>query len=283
MEGEKNRRRRERRPRGRKLSKINKEQLKKGIYIIPGIFTVANIYCGYYSIIQAIRENYEISAILIMIATFLDLIDGRIARLTKTTSRFGSELDSLADVVSFGVAPAILVYHWSLKNLPQIGWTFSFIYVICGAIRLARYNIASEPASRKYFTGLPIPPAAGILASFIFYSPEPIADRFTSLLVGLMVIFISFLMVSTVRYRTFKDIDWRQRQSWSYLVVMGVFFAAISYDPKFFLLLVGQIYLFSGGFFFAVNYLREMRKERGDREVVNRPENEEKSDEPSLP
>ena len=255
----------EKKTRKPRLGKIRRENLKRGIYIIPGIFTAANIYCGYYSIIQSIRENYEIAAMLIILAAFIDLIDGRIARITKTTSGFGTELDSLADVISFGIAPALLVYSWSLNNLPKIGWTFTFIYVICGAIRLARHNVKSESTDKRFFLGLPIPPAAGIISSLIFYSPDPVEDKFVSVLVGMLVLSISFLMVSTVRYRTFKDVDLRKKQSWGYIVIMGLFFACISINPKFFLLVVALLYLLSGGVFIIINrYKEHKKKDRGE-------------------
>ena len=144
-----------------------KKSMKKGIYILPNLFTLGNMLCGFYSIISTIEGRFHHAAVAIFIAALADGLDGKIARLTKTCSRFGVEFDSLADLVSFGVAPALLIYIWALRPYQRVGWLAAFLFVICGALRLARFNVQVYTSENKYFTGLPIPAAATTIASFV--------------------------------------------------------------------------------------------------------------------
>ena len=162
---------------GRPRRRLSRERISRGLFVLPTLFTVGNLFCGYWSIWSSIRGTFERSAVLIVLAAVLDLLDGRIARMTHSTSEFGEEYDSLADLVSFGVAPAVLVYSWGLADFERLGWVASFLFVVCGSMRLARFNIQTHVADKKYFVGLPIPAAAGTISVLVLATPEPLVDR----------------------------------------------------------------------------------------------------------
>src|ERR1051326_1655222 len=206
------------------MSRIERQRFRKrrvrerphlGLSIIPSLFTIGNIFCGCFSIISVIKGKYDNAALAIGVGYVLDGLDGRIARLTNTTSDFGMELDSLADMVTFGVAPAILAFTWGLgsfkdtpgeivQHVTQLGWFATFAFVLCGGLRLARFNIQSkkppETASKRYFVGLPIPAAAGIIAAIVHFGKQPILIVGSALLWYFLVTLVAFLMISTVRY-----------------------------------------------------------------------------------
>jgi len=230
----------------RRGGKSNPGGLRRGIYLFPTLFTVGNIFCGYFAILHGMKGDFEKSALLILLATVLDALDGKVARLTGSTSPFGLELDSLADLISFGVAPAVLVQSWGLTQFGRTAWISSFIYVICGATRLARFNIQTAHADKKYFVGLPIPAAAAVLAATIYSHPDPLEDVLTSLLLCAFLVLVSILMVSKTRYRSFKDVDFRHRKPYLYVVGFAVVIAAVATAPKQTLLLACYGYLVSG-------------------------------------
>lgn len=237
--------------------------LKKTLFILPNLFTLSSIFCGFFAIVacttvdgssgETATEDFYKAALLIVFAMFFDVIDGRVARLTKTESAFGVQIDSLADVVSFGVAPAILVYRWSLQQLGTPGLIVSFAYLACGAIRLARFNVlAMAPSGApkkpgKYIVGLPIPGAAGVLVSIIVANFAVTGSLQSSPeLILTVVIALSFFMVSTVPFRSFKDI----KLSWRSVVFVAVTIAssavvAVQFHPSFALvwLIVGYVAL----------------------------------------
>src|SRR5262247_4216257 len=202
----------------------DRAHIHRSLSIVPSLFTIGNIFCGYYSIISTLRGNWDYAAVLIGIGYILDGLDGRIARLTKTASDFGVQLDSLADLVTFGIAPAILAFNWGfsategmpgnvVKHVHQLGSVASFLFVVCGALRLARFNLQSkkppETGSKRYFVGLPIPAAAGMVAAVVHFFKTPTLMIGSALLWGLLILLIAFLMISTVRYWSFKEIDVR--------------------------------------------------------------------------
>ena len=221
-------------------------RLRRGTYLIPTLFTVGNLFCGFSSIIFASRGAFSTAAVLIVLAGILDGLDGRIARLTGTTSEFGLEFDSLADIVSFGVAPAFLAYHWALRPLGRVGWLFAFLFVICAAMRLARFNIQTHAASKRYFAGLPSPPAAGVVATLAFAFPAPPAEPWVAALVGVAVVAVALLMVSRFRYRSFKDVDLKRRFSFLVVLVPAAILVAILVHPRSSLLLCALVYAGSG-------------------------------------
>jgi CDP-diacylglycerol---serine O-phosphatidyltransferase len=257
-------RRREDRPSGK---------LRKGLYILPSLFTTANIAMGYYAILQVTHatsaepRHFDFAAKAIGFAVLFDGLDGRIARMTHTSSDFGRELDSLADVVTFGVAPAMLAWMWGFRQLPellsspdltgkmiQLGAIASFLFLMAGASRLARFNITSNPQpsnpgrpGKKYFVGMPIPAGAGVIAAVVHSSlGDPISSLWSCIAWMLIIVAAGYLMVSTWRFYSFKDIDFRSRQPFRLIVLLGLLFAAIWFFSRWVLFVVALTYMFSG-------------------------------------
>jgi CDP-diacylglycerol--serine O-phosphatidyltransferase len=233
-------------------------QFRRGIYLLPSIFTVGNMFCGYACVVHAMRGELEIAAPFIGIAILLDMLDGRIARLTGTSSAFGLELDSLADVISFGFAPAVLAFAWGLSELGRVGWAAGFIYLSAAAMRLARFNIQSgTPSDKRYFVGMPSPPAAGVVAATVFAWPIPLTQpvHLTQLLSDLapwqalaavaVMLIPAALMVSTIRFRSFKTINFGWGPSYMPLLIFSVLVASIYAEPRVTLVLLAYGYLFS--------------------------------------
>ena len=201
--------------------------VRRGIYVLPALFTAGNIFCGFLSLDASAKGAFESAAILIFAAAFFDGIDGRVARLTGTTSAFGEQLDSLCDVVSFGVAPAFLVYNWGLSPYGRAGLLVSFLFAVCGASRLARFNVQIHVVDKRWFVGLPIPSAAGALCGLIWAVPS--ADVSETLRPVFLVVTagLAFLMVSTFRYRSFKDLDMKSRRGRLYFLLFAAVLALI--------------------------------------------------------
>jgi CDP-diacylglycerol---serine O-phosphatidyltransferase len=207
--------------------------LRKLMFVLPNLFTVSSIFCGVYSITVSASEtagdSFYRAAIAIFFGNFFDAFDGRVARMTRTQTDFGVELDSLADVITFGVAPAILVYRWALFGLSTLGIAICAIYAACGAIRLARFNVlahADTAGAARYFVGLPIPLAAGMLVSLVIalqHLHGPVANSIGLAPIAVLVLALSFLMVSNIRYRTFKEAGLTPRTLLSFLGVILVF------------------------------------------------------------
>jgi CDP-diacylglycerol---serine O-phosphatidyltransferase len=251
-----------------RIRRLSREKLSRGLFVLPTLFTVGNLFCGYLSIWCSIRGTFETAAYLIIVAAVLDALDGRIARMTNSTSEFGSEYDSLADLVSFGVAPPVLAYSWGLADFSRLGWLVSFLFVVCGSMRLARFNIQSHVVDKKYFIGLPIPMAAGTIATLVLSTPEPLVDRvwMTGLLV--LTVILSYLMISTIRYRSFKDLDLKRRRPAWILPAIAVVFAVIAFRPTLSLLVLILVFAASGPVAKVVGLFRRKRPETeaGNRE-----------------
>ena len=195
--------------------------------MLPALFTAGNIFCGFLSLDASARGAFETAAILIFVAAFFDGIDGRVARLTGTTSAFGEQLDSLCDVVSFGVAPAFLVYNWGLSAFGRAGLLVSFLFAVCGASRLARFNVQIHVVDKRWFVGLPIPSAAGALCGLIWAVPaSELTDSLRVIFLGVTAA-LAFLMVSTFRYRSFKDVDVKSRRGRLYFLLFAAALALI--------------------------------------------------------
>ena len=204
------------------------------------------MFCGYACIVYAMRGEYDTAGMFIGIAIVLDMLDGRIARLTGTASDFGVEFDSLADVISFGVAPAVLSFTWGLSSLQRLGWAASFMFVTAGAMRLARFNIQSKAGGdKRYFVGMPIPAAAGIPAATVFAFPAGLSDYRAALLALPMVLVPAVLMVSTIRFRSFKTIDLQARRPYTIVYVIAAAIVVITTHPRFWLLALAYSYLLS--------------------------------------
>ena len=229
--------------------RLETEHLRKGIYILPNLVTTGGMACGFYSIIQSIEGDFVAAAYLIVIASIFDLFDGRVARMTKTTSAFGVQYDSLSDLAAFGVAPAILLHQWGLQEFGRTGWLAAFLFFCCGALRLARFNVqaATPGPAKKFFTGLPIPFAANTVAATIIlwgYIFGDVASH--NFFVLLMVFSLAFLMVSTVPYRSFKDFDLKGGRSFQALVCLIILIMLVMSNPPPMLFGVAMAYVVSG-------------------------------------
>ena len=225
----------------------NREDRRRGIYVLPNLVTTASLFCGFYAIIAAISGNFYHAALSILIAAVLDGLDGRIARLTRTTSAFGIQYDSLSDLIAFGLAPGILVFLWALKPFNRFGWMAAFLYVVCGALRLARFNVQTGQISNKFFVGLPIPASATIVATTILFIYQIGGTGSTGYLAVLILIYIlSFLMVSNIPYPSFKGMKLGERRSFNFLVAVVLVFVLVALEP-FVMLSVGILgYVLSG-------------------------------------
>jgi CDP-diacylglycerol---serine O-phosphatidyltransferase len=238
------------------------QRFRRGVYLLPSLMTVANLLCGYASVVYSTRGDFDTAAVLIGLAMIVDALDGFFARLTRSQSAFGAELDSLADVVSFGLAPAILAFTWGLWLLGRIGWAAGFIYVTATAMRLARFNIQSTSAGdKRYFAGLPSPAAAAVTASTVFLYPWGLQDvRIATPALALMVV-PAFLMVSTIRFRSIKSIDVGWRRSYFILFLGAVALAAIVSHPRIALVVLSYTYVAVA---LAIYLLNRMRRRPGN-------------------
>ena len=229
------------------LSFYYNDTMKKGIYILPNALTLCGMFFGFYSILSAIKGNYIHAAWAIMIASIFDGLDGWVARLTHSTTRFGIELDSLSDLVAFGVAPAVMIYKWSISPFGRIGIAAAFLFAACGALRLARYNVQMGSTESKAFTGMPIPGAASVLASLVIYYYdrwEGVPEK--NLFILLLTTLLALLMVSTLKFHALKEIDFGKRKPFWILVAFVLFIAIIISHPARALFVFAMIYLAEG-------------------------------------
>ena len=240
-----------------------RENLRKGVYVLPNLITSGSLFAGFYVIIASTDGNFERAAWFILLSAILDGLDGKVARLTGTTSKFGVELDSLADVVAFGVAPGVLMYAWALKPFGKLGWLAAFLYVVCGALRLARFNVQVTTVESKRFVGLPIPAAASIVATCVLLFFElGGTGTIKKVSVVLLVFLLAFLMVSNIKYFSLKDPDLFKRQPFMMLVVAIMLLIVIVAQPQIMLFIIGMVYMASG----PVGYLFNRRKGRSAKE-----------------
>lgn len=232
---------------------IERRGLRRGVLILPSLFTLGNLFCGFCAVREAAfglshgAGSLEWAAIFILVAMILDGLDGRIARMAHATSSLGMQLDSLADVVSFGVAPGFLVYTWALSDLGRLGWAVAFIFTSCGALRLARFNVlATTKGDARYFVGLPIPAAASAVACSVFLWPSPELEPWLMMVIASWTVALALLMVSTIRYRTFKHGDVRRRRPSRMLLWVLLVFAAIVAHPQLAVACAVLLYTLSG-------------------------------------
>lgn len=219
--------------------------IRRGVSLLPSLFTLANLFCGWACVVHAMRGELTTAAPFIGIAVVLDMLDGRIARMTGTTSDFGVQLDSLADLISFGMAPAVLAFQWGLNPLGRIGWAVGFMYLTAAALRLARFNIQVNP-DKRYFIGLPSPAAAGLVASTVFYFPDGLQTKPLAWL-GLVLLMVpALLMVSSLRFQSFKTFDLGMRRGWRGLFLVAAGVALLTAYPHEVLIVMAYTYFASG-------------------------------------
>ena len=220
-----------------------KKQPHKGVYLLPNLFTTAALFSGFYSIIAAMNENFIHAAVAIFISMIFDGLDGRVARLTHTQSAFGAEYDSLADMVSFGIAPALVVFTWSLAPLGKIGWIAAFIYAVGAALRLARFNTMLGVEEKRYFTGLPSPAAAALVAGVIWAANDKgVTGESMATIMALLVPITGLLMVSNVKYRSFKDLNLKGRVPFVVLLIAVLVLVLVALEPALVLMSVFCLY-----------------------------------------
>jgi CDP-diacylglycerol---serine O-phosphatidyltransferase len=235
------------------------KKLAMHIYVLPNLVTTGNLFFGFFAIIQSFKGDFMKAAYAIVAAAVFDLMDGRLARLTRSTSKFGAEYDSLCDLVSFGVAPGVMLFMWALQPFGRLGWIACFIYVACGALRLARFNVQATVIEKAYFQGLPIPMAAGIVASAVLALNDLGMDANGHPGILAMTYLLGFVMVSTFRYRSFKDLDLKERLPFRYLIFGVIIISVVAYRPEVNLFILFLTYAVLGAVFGILNFGKNKR------------------------
>jgi CDP-diacylglycerol--serine O-phosphatidyltransferase len=207
-------------------------QYKKGIYLLPSLFTTGNVFCGFYAFIAVSNEMFYTAAWALVFAIIFDVLDGRVARLTNTTSEFGEQYDSLADIISFGMAPAFLAYAWVLKPYGRLGWLAAFLFLLCGALRLARFNVSQPDVKSQHFVGLPVPGAAAVIASIVIAFEDVFTTKLSPMIMVVVVYLLAFLMVSNIKYPAFKKLEFKKRVAFSRFLFVILFLFILATIPR---------------------------------------------------
>jgi CDP-diacylglycerol--serine O-phosphatidyltransferase len=247
------------------MDEDNSERKSRGIYLLPNLFTTAAFFSGFYAIVAATNDKFEQAAVAIVIAMILDGVDGRVARMTKTQSAFGAEYDSLADLASFGLAPALVMYEWSLSSLRDVswqlgklGWLAAFIYAVAAALRLARFNTRASSTDKRFFQGLPSPSAAAVIVGMVWFCfDRAIAGADVAYLAWLLTVVIGALMVSKVSYYSFKDIDFQNKVPFFMILIAVLLLVLFALDPPLVLFAGFFLYSMSGP---VISVIRRVRK-----------------------
>ncbi|WP_105101903.1 CDP-diacylglycerol--serine O-phosphatidyltransferase [Microbulbifer pacificus] len=242
------------------VSASGKRVRAKGIYLLPNLITTGALFSGFYAIVAGMGGNFEAAAIAIFAAMILDGLDGRVARLTDTQSAFGVQYDSLSDMVSFGLAPALVVFSWGLGPLGKLGWAAAFLYAACAALRLARFNTQVDTVDKGVFIGLASPTAAAIVASMVWAGHDADVGTGLAVVAALVTVVAGMLMVSNFHYTSFKKLDFKGRVPFVMLLVIILVFSLVTIDPPRVLLVIAVIYTFSGPAMWALKALRERRR-----------------------
>ena len=221
-------------------------QRKKGIHILPSLFTTGNVFCGFYAFVAVLNEQFYFAAWAIVAGMIFDGLDGRIARLTKTTSAFGEQYDSLADIITFGMAPALLAYSWVLKPFGRLGWMAAFLFLLCAALRLARFNVTKPEIRSEHFIGLPSPASAVVIASIVIAFEDLFATRMNPFIMVMVVYALAFLMVSNIKYPAFKQFDFKKRVVFSRFLFVILFIYVLATIPRVALFILGVTYAIIG-------------------------------------
>jgi CDP-diacylglycerol---serine O-phosphatidyltransferase len=242
------------------VSASGHKERHKGVYLLPNLFTTGALFCGFFAIISGMKGNFEAAGFAIILAQLLDGFDGRVARMTNTTSAFGVQYDSLSDMVSFGLAPALVIFSWGLEPLGKIGWAAAFLFVACAALRLARFNTQVAVVDNKFFVGLASPPAAAILASTVWLWHDVVPPFEVSILVALATVCIGLLMVSSISYTSFKGVNLRGRVPFVVMLAALLIFTVVIVDPPSVLLAMACVYCASGPAFWAYRMVKAKKQ-----------------------
>jgi CDP-diacylglycerol---serine O-phosphatidyltransferase len=247
------------------------ESIKRGIYLLPNLVTTASLFAGFYSLVSTMNRDFSTAAIMIFVSAVCDGLDGKVARMTGTTSKFGVEYDSLADLVAFGVTPALMVYAWALRPYGRLGWVAAFLFVACGALRLARFNVQVNTVESKRFVGLPIPAAACMVAATVLFLqhmnrlPLDLLQApfmFKRLALITLIYLLAFLMVSSFRYYSFKDPALIKRQPFGFLLLAVVLLIVVAAEPVVMTFAIMLTYVMSGPVGFLLTWPRRHRLEK---------------------
>jgi len=257
------------------MADFSGEKHRLGIYLLPNLFTTAGLFAGFYAVVASIGGRFEAAAISIFIAMIMDGLDGRVARMTNTQSDFGKEYDSLVDMVSFGLAPALVVYEWALQPLGKVGWLAAFFYAATTALRLARFNSQADTADKRFFQGLASPAAAALIAGMVWLGDDyGIKGTDISLLAWFLTIVAGALMVSNIRYRSFKDIDLKGRVPFIKIFFIVLIFVFISLDPPQMLFLIFLLYASSGPVITLISLHKRRRARKNSNNETDPPSEE---------
>jgi CDP-diacylglycerol--serine O-phosphatidyltransferase len=250
--------------RGLQEDRVEKtESIKRGIYVLPNLVTTGSLFAGFYSLVSTLNGNYSTAAIWIFVSAICDGLDGKVARMTGTTSKFGVEYDSLADLVAFGVTPGLMMYAWALKPFGRLGWLAAFLFVVCGALRLARFNVQVNTVESKRFVGLPIPAAASMVAATVLlFHHFGWPSSFKRLAIIALIYSLAFLMVSNFRYYSFKDPALIKRQPFGFLLLAVVLLIVVAAEPVTMTFAIMLIYVLSGPVAFVLTWPRRRRLEK---------------------
>ncbi|KUJ71428.1 CDP-diacylglycerol--serine O-phosphatidyltransferase [Thiomicrospira sp. WB1] len=238
------------------------KSFEKGIYLLPNLMTMIALFSGFYAVIAGMNGEYELGAIAIFVAMVFDGLDGRIARMTQTSSAFGAEFDSLADMVSFGLAPALLMYQWALSDYGKIGWVVAFVFTAAAALRLARFNTQVGVADKRYFQGLPSPAAAALLAGFIWmFETNPLNPELAGPVAMVLTAVAGLMMVSNIRFSSFKELNLKDKVPFVTLLLAVLIFVVITLKPSMILFLLFLLYAISGPIW-TLKAIQQRRSER---------------------
>lgn len=227
----------------------NETTPNRGIYLLPNLLTTAGLFSGFYAVVSSMNGHFVSAAIAIFIAMIFDGLDGRVARITNTQSEFGAEYDSMADMVSFGIAPGLVAYNWALSGMGKFGWLAAFVFVAAAALRLARFNTQVGVADKRYFQGLASPAAAGVIASIVWVGSEyQITGHDYGLIMGIITIISGLLMVSNFRYNSFKEVDWKGKVNFLVVLFIVLIFVVVASSPAELLMAIFVLYALSGPF-----------------------------------
>jgi CDP-diacylglycerol--serine O-phosphatidyltransferase len=243
-----------------KVTELDADRPKRGrgIYLLPNLFTTAALFSGFYAVLASMNDRFEQAAIAIFVAMILDGLDGRVARMTNTQSAFGAEYDSLSDMVAFGLAPSLVMYEWALSSLGKFGWLAAFVYTAGAALRLARFNAMLDVADKRYFQGLPSPSAAAVLAGAVWVAVDNgIQAQGLAWVAGLVTVSSGLLMVSNLKYHSFKQVDFRGKVPFIVIVGVMVFFAVVLAEPPIVLFAIFGAYALSGPVLWVVAKQRD--------------------------